>query len=212
MLTLKKQYGKMRSSLNKRTCNICFLALLTLFSSAFSSCHRQNATGSVVVSSDTEKEEKADPYVEGNKNIMRRENEEIQMFLKRYGWDMRRTATGLYIEVLNPGNGELYKENDPVTLEYRTFLLSGEMIYCSDSLGKKHFVVNRSEEIDALHEAVQLLRPGAKARLVIPSYLAYGVAGDGDRIQGLQPIIMEITLSETADNYLKNNHIPDPYN
>jgi FKBP-type peptidyl-prolyl cis-trans isomerase len=86
------------------------------------------------------------------------------------------------------------------------------MIYCSDSLGKKHFVVNRSEEIDALHEAVQLLRPGAKARLVIPSYLAYGVAGDGDRIQGLQPIIMEITLSETADNYLKNNHIPDPYN
>lgn len=125
---------------------------------------------------------------------------------------MRRTATGLYIEVLNPGNGELYKENDPVTLEYRTFLLSGEMIYCSDSLGKKHFVVNRSEEIDALHEAVQLLRPGAKARLVIPSYLAYGVAGDGDRIQGLQPIIMEITLSETADNYLKNNHIPDPYN
>ena len=202
----------MRSSLNKRTCNICFFALLTLFSSAFSSCHRQNATGSVVVSSDAEKKEKTDPYVEGNKNIMRRENEEIQMFLKRYEWDMRRTATGLYIEVLNPGNGELYKENDPVTLEYRTFLLSGEMIYCSDSLGKKHFVVNRSEEIDALHEAVQLLRPGAKARLVIPSYLAYGVAGDGDRIQGLQPIMMEITISETADNYLKNNHIPDPYN
>ena len=189
----------MRSSLNKRTCNICFLALLTLFSSAFSSCHRQNATGSVVVSSDTEKEDKADPYVEGNKNIMRRENEEIQMFLKRYGWDMRRTATGLYIEVLNPGNGELYKENDPVTLEYRTFLLSGEMIYCS-------------EEIDALHEAVQLLRPGAKARLVIPSYLAYGVAGDGDRINGLQPIMMEIKILEKATKPSTNPYIPNPYN
>ena len=164
------------------------------------------------MSSDTEKEEKADPYVEGNKNIMRRENEEIQMFVKRYGWDMQRTPTGLYIEVLAPGNGELYKENDPVNLEYRTFLLSGEMIYCSDSLGVKHFVVNRSEEIDALHEAVQLLRPGARARLVIPSYLAYGVAGDGDRIRGLQPIIMEIKLSETSDNRLNNNHIPNPYN
>ena len=212
MLTLKKQYGKMRSSLNKRTCNICFLALLTLFSSAFSSCHRQNATGSVVVSSDTEKEEKADPYVEGNKNIMRRENEEIQMFLKRYGWDMRRTATGLYIEVLNPGNGELYKENDPVTLEYRTFLLSGEMIYSSDSLGMKHFIVNRSEEIDALHEAVQLLRPGAKARLVIPSYLAYGVAGDGNRISGLQPIMMEIKIPEKATKPSTNPYIPNSYN
>lgn len=125
---------------------------------------------------------------------------------------MRRTATGLYIEVLNPGNGELYKENDPVTLEYRTFLLSGEMIYCSDSLGKKHFVVNRSEEIDALHEAVQLLRPGAKARLVIPSYLAYGVAGDGDRINGLQPIMMEIKILEKATKPSTNPYIPNPYN
>ncbi len=156
--------------------------------------------------------EKTDSYVEGNKNIMRRENEEIQMFLKRYGWDMQRTPTGLYIEVLEPGNGELYKENDPVTLEYSTFLLSGEMIYSSDSLGAKQFVVNRSEEIDALHEAAQMLRPGARARLVIPSYLAYGVAGDGDRIQGLQPIMMEIKLLEKTDNRLKTNYIPNPYN
>lgn len=212
MLILKKQYGKMHNSLNKRTRNICFFALLTLFSCALFSCHRQNATGNVVASSEGEKTEKDDPYVEGNKNIMRRENEEIQMFVKRYGWDMQRTPTGLYIEVLAPGNGELYKENDPVNLEYRTFLLSGEMIYCSDSLGVKHFVVNRSEEIDALHEAAQLLRPGARARLVIPSYLAYGVAGDGDRIRGLQPIMMEIKLLEISDNRLNNNYIPDPYN
>ena len=202
----------MRNSLDMRARNFCFLALMTLLVCAQTSCHRQNATGSVVASSEGEKTEKDDPYVEGNKNIMRRENEEIQMFVKRYGWNMQRTPTGLYIEVLEPGSGDLYKENDPVTLEYRTFLLSGEMIYCSDSLGVKHFVVNRSEEIDALHEAVQLLRPGAKARLVIPSYLAYGVAGDGDRIRGLHPIMMEIKLSEKSDNRLNNNYIPNPYN
>ena len=202
----------MRSSLDMRTRSFCFLALMTLFGCALNSCHRQNATGSVVVSSEGEKTEKADPYVEGNKNIMRRENEEIQMFVKRYGWEMQRTPTGLYIEVREPGRGELYKENDPVTLEYRTFLLSGEMIYCSDSLGVKQFVVNRSEEIDALHEAVQLLRPGAQARLVIPSYLAYGVAGDGDRIRGLHPIMMEIKLLEKTDNQQRINHIPNPYN
>ena len=202
----------MRSSLDMRTRSFCFLALLTLFVCALTSCQRQNATGSVVVSSEGEKTEKDDPYVEGNKNIMRRENEEIQMFVKRYGWDMQRTPTGLYIEVLAPGNGNFYKENDPVTLEFRTFLLSGEMIYCSDSLGVKHFVVNRSEEIDALHEAVQLLRPGAHARLVIPSYLAYGVAGDGDRIRGLQPIMMEIRLLENTQNPSTNAYIPNPYN
>ena len=202
----------MHNSLNTKSRRSWLLAFLAFFAIAHFSCHRQNATGSVVVSSESGETDKADPYVEGNMNIMRRENEEIQMFVKRYGWDMQRTPTGLYIEVLEPGSGEPYKENDPVDLKYRTFLLSGEMIYCSDSLGEKHFVVNRSEEIDALHEAVQLLRPGAKARLAIPSYLAYGVTGDGDRIQGLQPFMMEIKLLEKPDNQQKTNHIPDPYN
>lgn len=202
----------MRNKLNTKTRRFWFLAFLAFLASAQLSCHRHDATGSMVVSAEEETTEKADPYVEGNKNIMRRENEEMQMFLKRYGWDMQRTPTGLYIEILEPGNGEQYKENDPVNMEYRTFLLSGEMIYSSDSLGEKHFVVNRSEEIDALHEAVQLLRPGAKARLVIPSYLAYGVAGDGSRISGLQPIMMEIKLLENANNPSTNAFIPNPYN
>ncbi len=168
-------------------------------------CCDHKATGTVVSSSEGEKGDKDAPYVEGNKNIMRRENEEMQMLIQRYGWQMQRTPTGLYVEVLTPGEGELFREGDRVAMEYRTFLLSGEQIYSSDSNGVKVFVVNRSEEIDALHEVAQMLRPGAKARLVIPSYLAYGVAGDGDKIQGLQPIVMEIRVLE------KNEKLPDNY-
>jgi FKBP-type peptidyl-prolyl cis-trans isomerase len=187
---------------------IVITIVLVLFSLA--ACGDQKATGSVVTSSEEVKEDKDAPYVEGNKNIMRRENEEMQMFIRRYGWKMQRTPTGLYVEVLESGDGELFKENDRVAMAYKTFLLSGEQIYSSDSSGVKVFMVNRSEEIDALHEAAQMLRPGAKARLVIPSYLAYGVAGDGDRIQGLQPIVMEVRVLE-KDEKLPENYIPKPY-
>ena len=173
-------------------------------------CKDQKATGSVVSSSEEAKEDKDAPYVEGNKNIMRRENEEMQMFITRYGWQMQRTPTGLYVQILEPGNGELFKENDRVAMEYKTFLLSGEQIYSSDSNGMKVFMVNRSEEIDALHEAAQMLKPGAKARLVIPSYLAYGVAGDGDLIQGLQPIVMEVRVLE-KDEKMPEIVLPKPY-
>ena len=173
-------------------------------------CKDQKATGSVVSSSEEAKEDKDAPYVEGNKNIMRRENDEMQMFITRYGWQMQRTPTGLYVQILEPGNGELFKENDRVAMEYKTFLLSGEQIYSSDSNGVKVFMVNRSEEIDALHEAAQMLKPGAKARLVIPSYLAYGVAGDGDLIQGLQPIVMEVRVLE-KDEKMPENVLPKPY-
>ncbi len=187
---------------------IVITIVLVLFSLA--ACGDQKATCSVVTSSEEVKEDKDAPYVEGNKNIMRRENEEMQMFIRRYGWKMQRTPTGLYVEVLESGDGELFKENDRVAMAYKTFLLSGEQIYSSDSSGVKVFMVNRSEEIDALHEAAQMLRPGAKARLVIPSYLAYGVAGDGDRIQGLQPIVMEVRVLE-KDEKLPENYIPKPY-
>lgn len=184
-----------------------FFFLLTLLVGGFTACRDRKATGSVVSSSEAAKEDKDDPYVEGNKNIMRRENEEITMFLNRYGWKVQRTPTGLYVEVLDPGKGELFREGDHVEMEYRTFKLSGELVYSSDSGSVKSFVVNRSEEIDALHEAAQMLRPGAKARLVIPSYLGYGVAGDGDRIQGLQPIVMEIRVLDT-DEPLPSTYIP----
>lgn len=170
------------------------LILLVSIASVFAACHDRKVTGNVVVSSQEAKEDKDAPYVEGNKNIMRRENEEMQMFIQRYGWQMQRTPTGLYVEVLEPGSGETFVEGDRVAMRYRTFLFSGEQVYSSDSDGVKVFVVNRSEEIDALHEAAQLLRPGAKARLVIPSYLGYGVAGDGDCIQGLQPFMMEVSV------------------
>lgn len=189
---------------------LLYVFLLTVLVGAFSACRDHGVTGSVVTSSETEKEDKDAPYVEGNKNIMRRENDEMQMFIRRYGWQMQRTPTGLYVQILEPGSGNLYVENDRVAVAYRTFLLSGEMVYCSDSDGVKRFVVNRSEEIDALHEAVQRLRPGAKARLVIPSHLGYGVAGDGDRIQGLQPFMMEISMLDNRDD-IPEPHIPNPY-
>lgn len=109
---------------------------------------------------------------------------------------MTRTGTGLYIQILSPGQGETFREPNEVTLSYKTFLLDGTLVYDSDDDGLKTFTVCRSEEIDGLHEAVQLLRPGAKARLVIPSHLAYGVAGDGDRINGRMPIAMTIEITK----------------
>lgn len=188
-----------------------FLFVLAVLVGAFTACRDHKATGSVVASSEDVVEDEVSPYMEGNKNIMRRENDEMQMFIRRYGWQMQRTPTGLYVQVLDPGHGDVFREGDRVAMEYRTFLLSGEQIYNSDSGDVKVFVVARSEEIDALHEVAQMLRPGAKARLVIPSYLGYGVAGDGDRIQGLQPIVMEISILND-DAAVPATYIPKPFN
>ena len=168
-----------------------------LFTFLLAGC-RDQQTGSVVTSDKQLQDDKEAPYIEGNKKILRWEDEEMSLFIKRYGWNMQRTGTGMYVQVLNEGHGDSFQEGDDITLKYKTFLLNGEMVYSSDSTGLKTFKVAKSEEIEALHEAAMMLLPGAKARLVIPSYLAYGVSGDGNKINGRLPIAMMV---EVIENY-----------
>jgi FKBP-type peptidyl-prolyl cis-trans isomerase len=122
------------------------------------------------------------------------ENEDVELFLKRYKWNMTTTETGLRYEILKKGNGQKINIGETVTLEYNTLLLSGEELYNSKNDGEKQFVVEKSEEIVGLHEAVQLMCRGGEARLIIPSHLAYGAAGDGDKIKPYQTIIMKIRI------------------
>lgn len=173
---------------------IILLCLLLSITSLVGCQHRE--TGKVLTTSQTPKEDTEKPYIEGNKEIMRLEQEEMELFIKRYGWTMQRSGTGLYYQILVPGHGKPFQEGDNVTLKYRTFLLSGERIYDSESDGLKTFKVARSEELVALHEIATQLRPGAKARLVIPSHLAYGVSGDGNKVNGRMPIAMTVEVIE----------------
>ena len=154
---------------------------------------RQKATGVVnVQNSQSGKEEKLDPYIVGNQKILSLEQEEIELVIKRHHWDMQKTGTGLYYEVLEPGSGPRFVEGDSVSMSYTISLLSGQQIYNSENDGVKTFKVNKSEEIPALHEIALLVSPGAEARMVVPSHLAYGAGGDGQQIKGREALIMKV--------------------
>lgn len=169
------------------------IALIVILLVLAVACHNQQ-TGEVVSNDKEQVIDKDAPYVEGNKKILQWETEEMDLFVKRYGWNMTKTGTGMYIEILEPGNGKNFVEGDKISMDYQMFLLSGEMIYNSKDDGIKEFTVGRSEEITGLHEAATLLSPGSKARLVIPSHLAYGVAGDGNKINGRHPIAFTLEI------------------
>ena len=125
---------------------------------------------------------------------MGREEEDIDFFLQRYGWDMQKTGTGLRYQCVREGQGNRPLSEQTVTLKYTTFLLTGDTVYSSDRDGMKRFKVDKSDEISGLNEAVKLMRKGERARLVIPSFLAYGVAGDGERIRGKFTLAMDVEL------------------
>ena len=175
----------------KRYLIYLFLGFMMLYS-----CKDKQITGVIDSSGQKPSTAKEDPFIKGNRSIVVLESEEINLFIKRYGWNAEQMGTGLRMEILNKTSGAMPKEGNSVSLKYKTMLLSGELIYSSDELGEKSFVVDKSPEISGMHEAVKKLRVGEKARLIIPSYLAYGVTGDGNLIKGYSPIAMYIELTD----------------
>ncbi|MDR1346759.1 MAG: FKBP-type peptidyl-prolyl cis-trans isomerase [Bacteroidales bacterium] len=163
------------------------------------SCSQNRIDGAFRSATPNPVQEDDRPEIAYNKKKIALENESINLFIKRYGWKPEITSTGLRIEILRDGNGALLKEGDKVVLKYETKLLSGEIVYHWQTDSVKRFIVNKSEEIAGLHEAARQLKLGSKARLIIPSYLAYGLAGDGNRIVGCEPLVMTVEVVESRD-------------
>ena len=103
------------------------------------------------------------------------------------------TATGLQYEVLAEGSGDSPKETDQVTVHYHGTLIDGTVFDSSVERGQPAtFPVNGV--IPGWVEALQLMKPGAKYKLFIPSNLAYGERGAGGSIGPNATLIFEVEL------------------
>jgi FKBP-type peptidyl-prolyl cis-trans isomerase FkpA len=103
-----------------------------------------------------------------------------------------KTASGLVYRDLKPGTGASPKATDTVKVNYRGTLINGTEF---DSSYKRNqpleFALNRV--IPCWTEGVQKMKIGGRARLVCPSGIAYGDAGQGS-IPGGATLIFEIEL------------------
>lgn len=103
------------------------------------------------------------------------------------------TATGLQYEVLEEGSGDSPKETDNVTVHYHGTLIDGTVFDSSVDRGQPAtFPVNGV--IPGWVEALQLMNPGAKYKLFIPSNLAYGERGAGGAIGPNATLVFEVEL------------------
>ena len=106
---------------------------------------------------------------------------------------VKTTASGLQYKVIKEGSGASPKETDTVVTNYRGTLIDGTEF---DSSYKRNepasFPVNRV--IKGWTEALQLMKPGSKYQLFIPSSLAYAERGAGQTIGPNSTLIFEVEL------------------
>lgn len=101
--------------------------------------------------------------------------------------------SGLQYKVLKDGSGESPKATDTVKTHYKGTLINGTEFDSSYKRGEPaEFPVGGV--IKGWTEALQLMKPGAKWQLFVPSELAYGAAGAGPDIGPNSTLIFEVEL------------------
>ena len=131
---------------------------------------------------------------ETNRKNIAIEDRQIDDFLARRNWSFKKTASGLRYTIYRRGQGVQPQSGQVASLEYTLSLIRGDEVYNSVNDGPMIFTVDREEQTAGIHEFVKLMHVGDKAKLIVPSYLGYGVTGDEKKIPPRATLIYDLSL------------------
>ncbi len=122
-------------------------------------------------------------------------------YLKQNNITVEPTASGLYFIEQEPGKGALVKPGQTASVKYSGSLLNGRVFDASDlHQGKLPFdvPVGQQKVIPGWDEALQKMKKGGKATVIIPSSLAYGYQGQGP-IPGFSTLVFTMEVVDVKD-------------
>lgn len=123
------------------------------------------------------------------------ERQNIEDYLNRNSTlDFVKQASGLYYLELVPGTGLSPVLNDSAYVRYTGMFLD-ESVFDSNVNSGTLYGFKIGENIKGFDEGITLMKAGGKAKLLIPSKLAYGAYGSSNGfIPGYTPLLFDIDL------------------
>lgn len=129
-----------------------------------------------------------------NRYLVIRQQEIISAYVKRMGWDMQKTSTGLWYMIYEKGDGKKAEKGNVISLDYRISLLDGSICDQSDPNSPKSFRIGHGGVEPGLEEGALLLREGDEARLIMVPHLAHGNFGDRQKIPAGEILMYELKV------------------
>jgi peptidyl-prolyl cis-trans isomerase A (cyclophilin A) len=106
-----------------------------------------------------------------------------------------KTESGLRYKIINQGDGVQAEKGKTVSVHYKGMLPNGKVFDSSyDRKQPIDFALGMGQVIAGWDEGIQLLKVGDKARLVVPSDMAYGSAGAGGVIPPNATLVFDVEL------------------
>ncbi|HVZ57527.1 MAG TPA: FKBP-type peptidyl-prolyl cis-trans isomerase [Chitinophagaceae bacterium] len=146
---------------------------------------------------------RADETKERDK-LAARERAAVEQYIAQHKINAQRTPGGVYVEILSAGQGPLADTGKFVSLKYTGTTFGGVKFDSNVDSSFGHtaplqFVVGNRQMIPGFSEGVRLLHTGARARLYIPSLLAYAGTPPSPNIRPFENLIFEIEVLDVQD-------------
>lgn len=173
------------------------LRLLTLvlpLALTLASCHDVPVVDVAKPKGDTLKEN----MMNANRYIAHSEETQIDSYVQRRGWTMEKLSGGVRVmETERKSGGKAINYEDTVTMRYSVEAINGTPVY-SDV--EETIVAGRMQPNAGLDAALRTLKEGSKARVIVPSHQAYGVAGDGNRVKSRMILVYNLEVERVIKN------------
>ena len=133
------------------------------------------------------------------------ETKVVDDFIKSKKANVTRTPSGAYVEILEPGTGNLIDSGKYITVNYTGTTFKGEKFDSNVDPAFGHvqpmsFTVGAPGMSKGFDESMLSLRNGASARLYVPSMLAYGANPPrNSKIKPFENLIFEVKVTDVKD-------------
>jgi FKBP-type peptidyl-prolyl cis-trans isomerase FkpA len=140
-----------------------------------------------------------------NKVLLASEIEYLSKYLAGKNISAEKTPSGAFVQVINPGSGNLIDSGKYVSVNYTGTTLAGKKFDSNTDTAFHHvgpypFTVHTRQMIQGFDEGVQLMKMGESAKVYVPSMLAYGSRPQpGSGIKPFENLVFDITIVDVKD-------------
>ncbi|MEN8250576.1 MAG: FKBP-type peptidyl-prolyl cis-trans isomerase [Bacteroidota bacterium] len=142
--------------------------------------------------------------------LIESEADTIKAYIETNGINASKTEEGLYYEIVEEGTGDMPQEGQMVKVNYTGYVLDGTVFDSSIEEKAKEanlfnpartyepyaFPLGAGQVIKGWDIGIALLKEGGKAKLVIPSALAYGNRARSNIIKANSILVFDVELVE----------------
>lgn len=133
--------------------------------------------------------------IQSPESMIFKEETDIKKYVADNKITVKPNTMGLYIIESQAGTGIKIDSGCQVKLNYRVTTLEGKELFSTyERPDAVKFEYGRRVDTPGFEYAISTLKKGSKAKLIVPSTLAFGRRGSGNLVAPFQPLIYEVEI------------------